>query len=351
MSTEPLFPEAELDETRDAIINSLAKRGPSELEDSRAGCIIRTLFAFYKSRAFRPNEVLWKDCWKDDPSPEYGAGEANKVRKSILRAASKMRDYFLSQRDRYQYRLALLEVLGGGMSGLRCEPNDPDPEITALDRDGAIGLLFGRADEWFARELMQGVEFTARAAGKRVVVVFSSLSTELGYDDPTLETGQLLSLSQQCAGLVVVSGLDEFARGATDLTAPYRRLIERRYPLVFADHAVPDCKAPLVRSDNEKGGSMATQYLVEELQCKEVYVVAAAGSQTALDRIQGHVHFMQTIHGTGYTPTVIRFADNTSERIGYSGIDQFLHYYSGGWECEPPPPNSRQSASSPQTTR
>ena len=111
--------------------------------------------------------------------------------------------------------------------------------------------------------------------------------------DLLIEAQELASMSEQCSGVISVPVLDEDAEGASDLTRPFRRLLREGYPLVFVEHRVPGCPAPLCAPDNYQAGMMATEFLVKSCNCTKVLVVPAPGSSAATERVQGHTKYMQ----------------------------------------------------------
>ena len=98
---------------------------------------------------------------------------------------------------------------------------------------------------------------------------------------------------------------DAFAQNAPDLTAPFRKMADSGEPIVFVDHMVPRCSAPLVASDNLLGGMTATDYLIRQHGCRTVFVIAASGSQAANERVEGHVRYMRDKFGKKYVPRVV----------------------------------------------
>lgn len=290
----------------------------------RSRCIIETLVKRYTEnlRSPAPWGELQRICWATPESPGSsvmieGSASDTAVRMAVARTRTLLKRYFLSpegcketirleiEMRAYRLRIALNSPAPADLSG----------EIR-VSRSTTIGLLCALRSNWFNSELIAGAERAAREMGFRVVVAYS----DGDLDD---EAAQLGSLSKQCAGLVVVPVLDEYSRQAKDLHQPFLRLLDRRYPMVFVDRRVPGCEAPLVGCNNELGGVLATEHLLDAHGCTAVLVAAESGSSAAAERVASHRKVMRARFG-GDSASQVEWLDLPEERGGFDYIKTLL---------------------------
>ena len=308
----------------DGIVSLIANRGQDDSE--RTGCVIKALFAPYIEDS-TPKEKkpplsfswrgLWEKCWNADYEAHKKVSNADasfgqKVRGSVAMARRKIDLYYAtvgrSAKERVEIRRSPYQLSFRKNEAL-VVPRTP------LKDGRVIGILCS-SSEWFRSDLIEGIEYAARQASMRVIVTFNT------DDNLELEAQQLASLSEQCSGLIVLPILDEFARGAQELTAPFQNLFNTEYPFVFVERAVPDCPVPLVGSDNEEGGRMAADYLARECRCENLFVLAEAGSSTAQSRTDGFVQYVNQNRGADSNPP-IEYADG-GELAGYEFAERLL---------------------------
>ena len=184
----------------------------------------------------------------------------------------------------------------------------------ALTGKRLVALLVTALDDPFYALILQGAEAACRAANFRLVVANSG-------NDPALEAFHIQELAGQVAGLLLVP---VFGRGNY---AAYADLLERDVPFVFLDRAVAGLDAPLVASDNEAAGYLATRHLLEQ-GCREVVLITLANVSSAAERQGG---YRRALHEAGipFDPALVMTANSTAPVEAYSQTRGFVEARTG----------------------
>ena len=129
-----------------------------------------------------------------------------------------------------------------------CERSVEDDK-PKLRGEKVLALLVPAWDNNFFAGIIHGAEEQAGRDGYRLLVANSK-------GDTAIEAEQLLTLSTQVAGLMIVP------LGAKSYGS-YTALLEKGLPFVFLDRRVEKLAVPVVATDNEEGGYLATRHLLE----------------------------------------------------------------------------------------
>ncbi|MBI2194826.1 MAG: GntR family transcriptional regulator [Planctomycetes bacterium] len=187
-------------------------------------------------------------------------------------------------------------------------------EVPELAGQKVIGLLVTALDTQFFSDIIRGVEEASRAAGYLMVVANSNNEDEL-------EARYLKHLSERLAGLIIapVVGKGNYAA--------YSILLEKNVPFVFVDRYVEKLSAPLVATDNERGGYLATSHLLEAGR-RQVFVLVGRSATSCEERVRG---YRQALHDYGIelNPRQIRYGSQCMDQAGYVLTQEVLEARKG----------------------
>jgi GntR family transcriptional regulator of arabinose operon len=179
----------------------------------------------------------------------------------------------------------------------------------SVQRDKVIALLVSGEESAFEAGMIRGVMEQSLKAGYQVMVASNG-------SDVQIEAQQLEELSQQVSGLIVIP------THSSGNYAAYAKVLERGVPWVFVDRGVAGLAAPLVATDNEYGGFLGAQHLLD-LGLRNIYAVSAKPVLSIQERIQG---FRRAIKEAGlpYTPEKVRSSPQFVSAVGYAFTQQIL---------------------------
>jgi GntR family transcriptional regulator of arabinose operon len=177
------------------------------------------------------------------------------------------------------------------------------PPTPALTGDQVIALLVPfRGSHPFFGGIIAGAEDQCRRLGYRLVVAASN-------DNLEQEGEQLRDLARLVAGVMVVPiTLD-------GNYASYTLLLERSVPFVFVDCYVRHLAVPVVTTDNEKGGYLATQHLLST-GVQQVYLVSERPATSLEERIRGYRRALKEA-GVPFEPSLLREGPLAGPASGY----------------------------------
>lgn len=141
-----------------------------------------------------------------------------------------------------------------------------------------IGFIVSTLNNPFFVDLKSGIEERAKALGYEVVVLDSQ-------NDPAKEVSNMEDLTVKDVDIVLLNPVDSDSAVASVMIANNYEL-----PVVTVDRAANGGDVVThIASDNAVGGSMAAQYLIDQLGGKGniVELEGTAGSSAARDRGQG----------------------------------------------------------------
>jgi LacI family transcriptional regulator len=116
------------------------------------------------------------------------------------------------------------------------------------DKTHTIGMMIPNNSNPYFAELIQGIEDAAFKVGYNIILCNA-------YDDPKKQAAYLrVLIEKRIDGLILV------ASGADDELG--RLLRDQAIPIVVVDREVAGVEADFIEADHEKGGYLATQYLI-----------------------------------------------------------------------------------------
>jgi LacI family transcriptional regulator len=148
------------------------------------------------------------------------------------------------------------------------------PQEQNLSDKNMIALLLPNGDEPYEASLVRGVMEQCEASGYRVLLTNSG-------DEAVREAEQLQQLSRQVGGIVIFPAHD------SQHNAVYADLLRRKVPFIFVDRSVPDVPAPLVATDNMRGGYLATEHLLG-LGRRRNYILHPSRVSATWERLLGY---------------------------------------------------------------
>jgi LacI family transcriptional regulator len=160
------------------------------------------------------------------------------------------------------------------MRELGYRPNSVAQSL-ASNRSNSIGILVSELGGPFYGELLSRIESEFRAVGKHVIVA-------AGHSDAEVERDSIEFLrSRNCDALIlhVESVSDDYLRGLADSGTPF--VVINRHVEAVADRCIT--------LNNELGGFLATQYLLEHGHRRIAYVSGPMWKHDARERYKGHL--------------------------------------------------------------
>lgn len=142
----------------------------------------------------------------------------------------------------------------------------------AQDASTQVALLLPGRDTFFI-DIIHGATERLRESGRCLVVAVA------GHDSAVLAE-RMLELRDTVGGFIISPG-----RGGHDYRA-WIPLLERRTPFVFIDHWIPGLAGPIIASDNEAGGRLATEHLLTSGH-RRVWTFAESGFTSMDERLAG----------------------------------------------------------------
>lgn len=171
------------------------------------------------------------------------------------------------------------------MAQLNYTPNSVAKSL-ASNRSDCIGVLVSELQGFFFTNMMAAIETECRKYDKHIVVTASELSAEKEQDDIQFLIGR------NCDALIIqVEAIsDDYLIELCNGDIPV--IIVNRYIEAIAENCIV--------LDNEKGGYIATQYLLDKGHKDIVYVSGPANKKDAMMRLEGHKRAL-TDNGISFT--------------------------------------------------
>jgi DNA-binding LacI/PurR family transcriptional regulator len=139
-----------------------------------------------------------------------------------------------------------------------------------------IGVIVPNLDYVMAT-MVRGIDEVALEAGYTVMVCQSNES----FGREVLNTRRLLDS--------LVDGFIVSVSSETKLFDHFKKVQERGLPMVVFDRVIPDLPAPRVRLDNEEGGFMATEHLLEQGYRRIAILAGPANLGISNSRLEGYL--------------------------------------------------------------
>jgi DNA-binding LacI/PurR family transcriptional regulator len=139
-----------------------------------------------------------------------------------------------------------------------------------------IGVIVPNLD-YVLSTMVKGIDEVALEAGYTVMVCQSNES----YGREILNTRRLLDS--------LVDGLIISVSSETKLFDHFKKVQERGLPIVIFDRVTPNLIAPSVRIDNEEGGLLATEHLLEQGYRRIAILAGPANLGISNSRLEGYL--------------------------------------------------------------
>ncbi|WP_215398769.1 LacI family DNA-binding transcriptional regulator [Rheinheimera oceanensis] len=182
--------------------------------------------------------------------------------------------------------LAAMEQLG-------YRPNSIAQSL-ASNRSNSVGILVSELHGPFYGEMLSGIENECRAAGKHVIIA-AGHSEEASEKD-----GIEFLISRSCDALIlhVEAVSDNYLI----------KLASGNMPVVLINRFIPQLADNCISLDNELGGYLATQKLLQQGHTQLAYMAGPMWKSDAKDRYNGHLRAMAE-YGLSFNPALLAEGD------------------------------------------
>lgn len=146
-----------------------------------------------------------------------------------------------------------------------------------------IGIIVPNLD-YVLSTMVKGIDEVAMEAGFTVMVCQSNES----FGREILNTTRLLNS--------LVDGFIISVSSETKIFDHFKKIQARGLPIVVFDRVTPDLIAPSVRLDNEEGGFMATEHLIEQGYKRIAILAGPANLGVSNHRLDGYLKALKKYH-------------------------------------------------------
>lgn len=193
------------------------------------------------------------------------------------------------------------------MKELGYRPNSVAQSL-ASNRSNSIGILVSELGGPFYGELLSRIENEFRAQGKHVIVA-------AGHSNAELERDSIEFLrSRNCDGLILhVESVDDHY---------LIELADSGLPFVLINRTVDALAERCITLDNERGGYLATEHLLQLGHREIAYVAGPMWKHDSQERYRGHQQALKD-YGVTENPNLF-YEGDFQETGGVSGLKYFL---------------------------
>jgi LacI family transcriptional regulator len=193
------------------------------------------------------------------------------------------------------------------MKELGYRPNSIAQSL-ASNSTNSVGILVSELHGSFFGEMMAGIEAELRAAGKHVIITTGHSEEEKEKD------GIEFLISRNCDAIIlhVEAVTDDYLIN----------LSKGKIPVYLISRLVDDLKQSCISLDNELGGYLATQAVIEQGHKDIAYIAGPKLKADSTDRFAGHMRALSE-----YNIAVneeLYFEGDFRETGGSDGLKQFL---------------------------
>jgi DNA-binding LacI/PurR family transcriptional regulator len=167
-----------------------------------------------------------------------------------------------------------------------------------------IGVIVPNLD-YVLSTMVRGIDEVALEAGYTVMVCQSNES----YGREILNMRRLLDS--------LVDGFIISVSSETKLFDHFRKVQERGLPMVVFDRVTPDLVAPSVRLDNEEGGFIATEHMLEQGYGRIAILAGPANLGVSNSRLEGYLKALRK-HKIKIDPKLIIYCDFNQDYAYYA---------------------------------
>ncbi len=190
------------------------------------------------------------------------------------------------------------------METLGYRPNSIAQSL-ASNRSNSVGLLVSELHGPFFGAMMSGIESEFRGAGKHTIVA-------AGHSDEQTEKDSIeFLINRNCDALIL------HAEAVSD--EYLIQLSKQKIPLTLINRLVKGLEDRCVCLDNEQGGYLATQSLIEKGHTQFAYIAGPLWKNDAQDRLNGHKRALRE-SGLEQNPALI-YEGNFQQDGGRLGIE------------------------------
>jgi len=143
-----------------------------------------------------------------------------------------------------------------------------------------IGVIVPNLD-WVLSQMVKGIDEVALEAGYTVMVCQSNES----FGREIVNTRRLLDS--------LVDGFIISVSSETKVFDHFNKVIEKQIPMVMFDRVPPFLKAPRVRIDNEEGGFVATEHLIEQGYKRIAILAGPRNLGISNQRLEGYLRALK----------------------------------------------------------
>lgn len=161
-----------------------------------------------------------------------------------------------------------------------------------VQRTATIGVVTIGLSGWFYAHILEGIDSVARPNHYGVLIACSG-----GYPEVERDIIQML-LDKRVDGLIVAPSDPEENR------AIYEELLEMQMPLVLIDRHLPGLPIDFVATNNELGGYLATQHLLQLGRRRIVFVSTASRERRATSVVGRLTGYQRALREFGIHETV-----------------------------------------------
>ncbi len=202
---------------------------------------------------------------------------------------------------------ALKERVEKAVKELDYRPNSVARSL-ANNRSDSVGILVPELNSPFFGHLMQTVESTMRAADKHVIITVGRYCLETEKDAVEF------LISRNCDAIIM---------HAEALSDEYLiELNDKKLPIALVNRQIDDLPDACSSLNNEQGGYIATQHLIELGHKNIAYISGPTEKRDAAQRLEGHKRALQEA-GIAVNSQLI-FNGDYSEEDGKIGLLELL---------------------------
>jgi LacI family transcriptional regulator len=201
----------------------------------------------------------------------------------------------------------LKEKVDKAVSMLTYRPNSVARSL-ASNRSDSVGILVSELSPFFG-EMMRAIELTLRKANKHVIITVGGNDLEIEKD------GADFLIGRNCDALIM------YVDHLTD--DMLRKINQDNVPVAIVNRVVPGLEQACITLDDELGGFLATNHLIEMGHTKIAYISGPTIKVDATQRLAGHNRAMREA-GLKTDPNLF-YQGNYYETGGVDGLTELIN--------------------------
>lgn len=201
----------------------------------------------------------------------------------------------------------LKEKVDKAVSMLAYRPNSVARSL-ASSRSDSVGILVAELSPFFC-EMMRAIELTLRKANKHVIITVGGNDLDIEMD------GADFLIGRNCDALIM------YVDHLTD--DMIRKINQDNVPVALINRVVPNLEQACIVLDNELGGFLATNLLIEMGHTQIAYIAGPKSKVDANQRLAGHNRAMRKA-GLKPDPNLF-FQGNYLESDGVDGFTELIN--------------------------